>query len=119
MKLDELQLKIMRVLWSRQEATVLEIRESLLESKELAVTTISTVLSRLEKRNIVSHRKEGKRYVYMPEVKEKDIKQSMVSSLVNRYFNGDNISLVNYLVNETDIDQEEIKALKDKINNMK
>ena len=94
---------------------MLEIKESLLESKELAVTTISTVLSRLEKKNIVSHRKEGKHYVYSPQVAESTVKQSMVYYLIDRLFNGDKASLVNFLVNETNIDPKEIKTLKDKI----
>lgn len=118
-KLDELQLKIMGVLWIKKEATVLEIKEALHESRELAVTTISTVLSRLEKRDVVKHRKEGKQYIYRPNVAEGAVRQSMVSTLVERLFNGDNASLVNFLVSETDITPNEIEALKEKINNLK
>lgn len=118
-KLDELQLKIMNVLWLKKEATVLEIKEELLGSKELAVTTISTVLSRLEKKDIVNYRKEGKQYVYRPNVAENEVKQSMVTTLVNRLFHGDKASLVNFLVSDTEIDKEELEKLKDKINNLK
>lgn len=118
-KLDELQLKIMNILWQKKEATVVEIKEALLESRELAITTISTVLSRLVKKDIVNYRKEGKQYVYRPKVAETEVRRSMVTTLVERLFHGDKASLVNFLVSDTEIDKVELEKLKDKINNMK
>ena len=48
------QLEIMRVLWDRTEATVVEIHQALRAERPLAPTTIATLLSRLEKRGLVA-----------------------------------------------------------------
>ena len=53
--LTDLQLAILRVLWERGRASVMEITDALRGSRGLAQQTIATILSRLEKRGIVSH----------------------------------------------------------------
>ena len=58
-RLTELQLEIMAVLWDRGEATVEEVRDALSPARDLAHTTVSTLLSRLAKRDVVTRRKEG------------------------------------------------------------
>src|SRR2546421_5112959 len=55
-QLTELQLAILRVLWDRSEATVQEIWEALHAERGLAQTTVATMLSRLERRGVVTRR---------------------------------------------------------------
>ncbi|NIP78946.1 MAG: BlaI/MecI/CopY family transcriptional regulator, partial [Gemmatimonadetes bacterium] len=50
----------MAVLWERGEATVVVVREALEPERELAHTTVSTLLTRLERRGVVTRRKEGR-----------------------------------------------------------
>ena len=57
-QLTDLQLDLMRVLWERGEATVAEVRDEL-AGRDLALTTVATVLSRLEKQDVVARRMEG------------------------------------------------------------
>ena len=47
-RLGDLQLKIMKVLWERQEATVSEVVEALGRGSNLAYTTIATMLRKME-----------------------------------------------------------------------
>src|SRR2546430_643963 len=56
-QLTELQLAILRVLWDRSEATVQDIWEALHAERGLAQTTVATMLSRLERRGIVTRRR--------------------------------------------------------------
>ncbi len=118
-KLDKLQWLIMRVLWAKEEATVLEIQEALKNHKKLAPTTIGTVLSRLRKKGIVTYRTVGRQYVYRPLITESDTKSSMVSSLVDQLFQGNSSQLVNFLVNEQALTQEELEKLKNLIEQQK
>jgi len=62
-QLTDLQIALLRVLWDRREATVAEIAEALRPARDLAPTTIATLLSRLEKRGVVSHTAQGRQYV--------------------------------------------------------
>src|SRR5207248_2952602 len=56
-QLTELQLAILRVIWDRGEATVQEIWEALHAERGLAQTTVATMLSRLERRGVVTRRR--------------------------------------------------------------
>jgi predicted transcriptional regulator len=69
------QLAILKVLWERSEATVVEIQQALRAERPLAATTIATLLSRLEKRGLLTYRTEGRQYVYRAVLKEQDAQQ--------------------------------------------
>jgi len=96
--LTELQLALMEVLWEKGEATVAEVHDALLEGRGLAMTTVATLLSRLEKRGIVVHRSEGRQYVYEPLVSRDVVCDSMVSALTDRLFSGDVTALMSHLL---------------------
>ena len=53
-----LQLAILHVLWRRREARVAEVHEALRPERALALTTIATMLRKMEDRELVSHRLE-------------------------------------------------------------
>jgi predicted transcriptional regulator len=111
---SELQLAILRVLWDQGEARVAEVQAALQDEKDLALTTVATVLSRLEKRGIVSHRSEGRQFVYRALVSEQEVRGSMVVDLTDRVFRGDLASVVSHLLGQTEVttgDLERVKAL--------
>lgn len=110
-QLSDLQTLVMNVLWERGEATVSEVRDALSEDRDLAPTTVGTVLSRLEDKGVVAHRSEGRQYVYRPEVSRRDVRASMVDALVEKLFQGDSAELVNHLIRESEIDGEELSRL--------
>ncbi len=114
--LTELQLAIMHVLWEREEATVAEVVESLRTEKELARTTVATILSRLEKAGYVAHRKLGSSHFYYSIVKRKSVERSMVARLVDSLYGGDVTELVNCLLTESDYDSDEIRRAVEMIN---
>lgn len=112
--LSELQLELMRVLWTRGQASTAEVAEVLAQSRGLAHTTIATLLSRLEKRGVVASQRDGRQLVYRPLVAEGAVRRSMVSGLLGSLFGGDARALVAHLVREQDIapgDLEQIKQL--------
>eukprot|EP01034_Spumella_vulgaris_P005285 gene5285-6745_t len=63
--LSELQLALMRVLWERGEASTAEVVEALHEAgRALAHTTVATLLTRLEKRGMISASRDGRQLRY-------------------------------------------------------
>ena len=102
----------MRVLWDAGEATVVEVRAALSDERDRALTTIATMLSKLEKRGVVAHRTEGRQFVYRPLVSEAAVARSMVQDLTNRVFDGDASALVSHLLSEHEIDSAELARLK-------
>jgi BlaI family transcriptional regulator, penicillinase repressor len=112
--LTDLQLAVMRVLWERGEANVLEIWEALRPERGLAQTTVATLLSRLDKRGVVSHRREARQFVYRPTVTEPQVRRVMVRELTARLFDGDVTALVSHLLSGREVsagDLAKVKAL--------
>ena len=113
-QLGELQYAIMRVLWAEGEATVARVQEVLATEgeRDRALTTVATMLTKMEKKGIVSHRTEGRQFVYRAKISEAAVQRSMVAALTERLFEGDFSALVSHLLTEQEIDAGEIERLK-------
>jgi BlaI family transcriptional regulator, penicillinase repressor len=115
-ELTELQLAIMRVLWGRGEAAVSEVHSVALPERALALTTVATLLTRLERAGLVSRRQAGRHYLYRALVSEEEVRRSMINGLADRLFHGDVTALVSHLLAEGDIasgDLERVRRLID------
>ncbi len=111
-QLGDLQLAILQVLWEQGEATVSEVHQALLEERGLAPTTIATMLTKMEKRGMVAHREEGRRFVYRPRMSEAKVQRSMLRDLTARLFEGDVTAVVSRLLDSEQIDREELAAIR-------
>ena len=111
-KLDELQLKVMKVLWENGESSVGQIQQALKAEREFAITTISTILKRLHNREIVSYRKESRQFIYSASISEFDTQSSMTSNLVDQLFDGKSSVLVNHLLEADSFESDELEQLK-------
>jgi predicted transcriptional regulator len=110
--LGELQYAIMRVLWELGEASVADVCAGLPKQHRRALTTIATMLTKMEKKGVVSHRAEGRQFVYRPSIRAADVQRSMVSELTERLFDGDVTALVNHLLTEQEIDASDLARLR-------
>ena len=110
--LTDLQLAIVRLLWERGECTVVDVQEGLTPTRSLAQTTVATLLTRLEKRGVVSHRTTGRQFVYKAEVTEPVVRRSMVGELTNSLFQGRATALISHLLVEREIGQDELGEVK-------
>ena len=109
--LGELQLAILRVLWERGEATASDVHAALHPERGLAPTTIATMLKKMERRRLVSHREEGRRFIYRAAVSEEEVTRSMVADLTDRLFGGKASELVSHLISEGEIDRSDLAEL--------
>jgi BlaI family penicillinase repressor len=107
----ELQLALLRVLWARDEATVAEVQEALRPERELAATTVATLLTRLAKRGLVRHRVLGRQYLYRAAVSEEAVQQAMAREVAD-LFAGDVMSLVSHLLSAGDVDAADLERVK-------
>ena len=111
MRVGNVQLRILRELWQRGEATVADIHAALYRESGVAMTTVATMLKKMEKKGIVAHRVEERRHVYRTTITEDAVKRSMVADLTARLFDGDASALVSHLL-EHDIDRDEVSAIR-------
>lgn len=108
-QLSDLQLELLRVLWDRGEATAAEVHEHL--DRELAPTTVATLLSRLEKRGLVTHESRGRTYVYRASVPEQEVRRSMLAKLTTFFFGGDSAALVSHLLGGRTVAPADLEAI--------
>ena len=110
--LTEVELELMDILWKMGTATVGEIVDALPKDRDLAYSSVLTMMRILEQKGYVEHKKESRAYVYLPLVNRKQAQDSVVSYLLKRFFNGSPELLVVNLLENEDVDPDEIKRLK-------
>jgi BlaI family penicillinase repressor len=116
-KLSDLQLDILKVLWARQQATTSEVHQALASSRDLAYTTVATLLKRLEEKGAIGHQQDGRQYVFFPKVEESEVRSSMVIKLLERLFRGDPAALVNHLLGDERLAESDLRQFEDLISN--
>lgn len=114
-QLTPLQMDVMRVLWTRVEATAADVHAALAADRGLAHTTVATLLRRLEKRGLVAHRSEGRQFVFRALVDEEAARDAMVEELADRLFGGDAARLVHHLIARHELRPGDLERVRDLI----
>jgi BlaI family penicillinase repressor len=110
-ELTDLQLELMRVLWSRGEASAGEVTEALRSDRPLASTTVATLLSRLEKKGVVTHRADGRTYMYRARITEGEVRGSLLSR-VKDVFAGDVSALMAHLLRDDELSADDLARVR-------
>src|SRR4051812_6231447 len=101
----------MKLLWSAQEATVADLHAQLQSEKDLAYTTIATMLRKMEGRGLVGHRLDGRSFVYRAAVGEEAVTRGMADHLVDRLFEGSLTDVVSHLLSTREVSRDELTHL--------
>ena len=117
-RLGDLQLRIMRVLWDAGAATVSAVQQRL-DRQRLAYTTVATMLRKMEERGLVDHREEGRKFLYQAVVSMSEVTRSMTGDLVDRLFDGSLADAVSHLLESRDVSREELDRLEQLIRERK
>jgi predicted transcriptional regulator len=86
------------------------------DERGLAQTTLATMLSRLERRGVVTHRTQHRQFVYRALVTEAEVQHSMVSELTSRLFEGDVSALVSHLITAPDVSPGDRQRIREMLN---
>ena len=111
-ELSDLQLAIMRVLWDKREASAAEVQAAMQRSRPLAITTVSTLLGRLEKKGAVSHRADGRTFVYRARVSELDMRRKAISGVIRNLFRGNPSEVVGQILSERDVGEADLARMR-------
>ncbi len=95
--LPELELEVMKILWRLRSATVGDVHIDISERRPLAYTTVMTVLDRLARKNAVTRFKQGRGYIYQPQLTEEFAREVAVDRLLNDFFRNSPHALASYL----------------------
>ena len=115
-RLTALQLALMQVLWSRQEASVADVQRAM-KGRRLALTTVATLLVRLEQRGLVEHRAEGRQYLYRARVSPADVRETVTREVLRNLFDGDVTAFVSHLLDARTLTRDEVADLQRLVRN--
>ena len=107
--LTRLELEIMHVLWETGAANVQTVQQQL--KRELAYTTVQTMLNILLRKGKVKRTLKDRAYFYKPVVSRDQVVSHTVSDLVDRLFGGSAESLVMSLVETKHLTPEKLDRL--------
>jgi predicted transcriptional regulator len=113
--LTELQLAMMKVMWERGEIAVADLHDALRAERKIAQSTVATLLARMEKKGLVTHRQEGRQYLYRALVSEGQVRHSVVaevSGLFGRLFEGDVTEMVSHLLRQSEVEPDDLARLR-------
>ena len=110
-RLGDLQLRIMQQLWQRGQATVAEVHQALADERELAYTTMATMLRKMEARGLVKHHLDGRSFVYEAAVEAEVVSRGMADHLLDRLFEGSLSDMVSHLLSSHEVSREELSRL--------
>ena len=83
----------MRVLWSKAECTNQEIVTAIVDPP-LARNTVMTTLGVLERKGYVTHRAEGRTFLYSAVISQDEVRGRALESTIRRFFDGSARALV-------------------------
>ncbi|MBM3236888.1 BlaI/MecI/CopY family transcriptional regulator [Candidatus Poribacteria bacterium] len=114
--LTDLEADVMQVVWQRGQATVRDVYEKLRSTRNLAYTTIMTVMSTLAKKGVVEYSQQGRAYVYRPKISKNEAAQRSVAKVLQKFFDGSPRALVAHLIDANAISPDELSSLQQLLN---
>jgi predicted transcriptional regulator len=108
-QLTPLELEIMHVLWEAGEANVQAVQQKL--ERELAYTTVQTMLNILHRKGKVKRKLKDRAYFYRPAVTRLQVISQHVGDIVERLFGGSAESLVMSLIETKHLTPQKLARL--------
>jgi len=108
----ELELEILNILWRSGGATAREVQTALRPTRQLATTSVITVLNIMARKGYLTRQKRGGSFRFEPSITEQATARGMLGDLVRRVFRGSRASALLGLLEEGDLDQQELELLR-------
>jgi BlaI family penicillinase repressor len=117
--LTELQRAILDIVWAASPINAEQIRGGLLPKHPLKDSSVRTLLRRLETQGYLTHRTEGKTYLYEAVAGSQTVAASAVRQLIDRFWSGSVDQFLAGMVDEKVLSVEQIERLAKKVRSKK
>ncbi len=84
--LSDLEQEVMQIIWENDSSSVRDVLKKISETKELAYTTVATVLSRLQEKGLLTRNDKDFAILYSPKISKEDYSKSIAGSFFNKLF---------------------------------
>lgn len=116
--LGETEMEVLNHVWELGEATVKEVRKRILKDRDVAYTTIMTVMQNLTDKGYLKYYKDGVTYVYSPAMEPESVRSNLIKDLITKVFKGSPKELVQTLVNSENLSEKDLTEIKSMIDQM-
>ena len=101
----------MKVVWRLEKATVRDVYEALREHRNVAYTTVMTMMKILEEKGYLKKSQADRAHVYRPSRPRQQVVGAMVRDFVDRVFDGASGSLLLHLAKDSRLTERQRKAV--------
>ena len=108
----ELELEILKILWRQGPASGCQVRDALAPARELAYTSVMTILNIMTRKGYVRRKKEASGYVYRAAVAQDAAERGMLQDMVDRVFDGSAVAVVQHLIETSGLDADELTRIR-------
>lgn len=109
--LTPVELELMEILWRIKEGSVHDVMLHLPRDRNLAYTSVSTMLRILQQKNVLDIKKIGRLHIYYPVLSKETYATYSINKIVKGAFSGKSAELLAYLVDKNQLSMDEINAL--------
>jgi BlaI family transcriptional regulator, penicillinase repressor len=110
--LGETEMEILNHVWSIGEASVSDVHQKIKEYRDIAYTTVMTIMKNLADKHYLKYRQEGRSYIYSAAIQPNDVRFNLIDRLVDKVFQGSPKDLVQTLVQNENLSEEERREIK-------
>lgn len=110
-------MQILGVLWRNGPGTVREVLNSLPDGKQRAYTSVLSVMQVMEKKGLLSRKREGLTDRWRPAVRKSKILGSFLHGVVQRIFGGRPTDVMQHLLEDTEVDEKELQEIRALLDN--
>jgi predicted transcriptional regulator len=110
--LTEVELELMNAIWDLGECTVKDVQKGLPPGRDLAYTSVATVMKILEQKGALKSSKTDRAHTYLPLVSRTEYEGLSLRHMAEHLFRGDPSSMVMRLLDDTKLSSNELQAIK-------
>lgn len=110
-KISSAEWEVMRVLWTKGEATSTEITKILSTKQDWSASTVKTLLGRLADKGYLTSRREGRTYLYQAVLNEEEANFTAVNEVFSKICLTKHHNLLGQLIQQIPMTREQMKDL--------
>ena len=110
--LTEVELELMQIIWKIGECTIRDVHEALPKTRDLAYTSVATMMKILEQEGALASHKRDRAHLFIPKVSKSEYESASLQHLSQNLFQGNATSMVVKLLDEGNLSTEELRSLR-------
>jgi predicted transcriptional regulator len=111
-----LELAILKVVWTQGPCSIKQIQEGLAASRELAYSTVVTMLAIMASKGFVRKRRKANSHIYEAILQREQASGGLLQDLVQRVYDGSTLGVMQSLLDMGDIDAGELEEIRRLVN---